>query len=375
MTHEDWMALALVQADAGLGGTAPNPSVGAVLVRDGELIGEGHTQPAGGPHAERVALYDCVSRGNDPRGATMYVTLEPCCHVGKTPPCSEALIEAGIARVFVGVLDPFPPMRGKSAAQLRDHGIEVEVGIKEEACARQVRGFARAVTHRLPEVTCKAGMSADGRIATANGESKWITSPEARADAHHLRAEHDAILVGIGTALADDPQLTVRAPATPRHGGPVPVVLDSNLRLPPSARLLQGGRAIVVAATDAAERDLPAQIVRINRGPDGRLAPARVLEALVERGLHRVMVEGGASIHRSLIEHGLVDNLVLYMAGVLLPGGIPWIGGGDVASLADATRMQLRSVATVGPDVRLLYELEHAVAPHPLAALRSATAR
>ena len=376
MSDARWMDRALAQADRALGNTAPNPSVGAVVVRDGAVIGEGFTQRVGGPHAERRALEDCRERGHDPAGATMYVTLEPCRHHGRTPPCTEVILESGLARVVVGVLDPFPAMRGQSVAYLREQGVEVTLGVREEACARRVLGFARVLSAGLPEVTCKAGISADGRIATEAGESRWITSPEARQDGHRLRASHDAVLVGIGTALADDPQLTVRLPTTDPFGAVdrkpvVPVVLDTDLRLPPDARLLTGGRAIVICANDVPDRALAARIVRVPRLATGGLDLEAALRALAAHDLHRILVEGGGLVHRGLLDVGLVDNVALYVAGKLIPGGRPWIGGAPLGALGNAVQMELSGVCRVGPDVRLSYRLEHALAPDPLGPLRS----
>ncbi len=377
------MRRALALADRALGHTAPNPAVGAVLVREGQLVGEGFTRPAGGPHAERVALADCAERGHSARGATMYVTLEPCCHYGRTPPCSAALLEAGVARVVVGVLDPYPPMQGRSVGELRAGGVEVSLGALEADCAERILGFARAITVGLPEVTCKAGITADGHIATASGESRWITGEASRADAHRLRDAHDAVLVGIGTVLADDPRLTVRG--LPASGEGVPrkptraVVWDSDLRIPSTARLLAvaegpggGGPPVVVCAEDAPLRELSAELVRVPRAPGGGVDPEAALRALAERGLHRILVEGGGLVHRALLDGQLADWVVLYVAPRLLPGGRGFVGGPPLQALAEAIPMDLRDVARTGPDVRLTYRLAHGLAPDPLAALRTA---
>lgn len=357
---ERFMARALMVARRGLGRTAPNPSVGAVLVRDGEILGEGHTRPVGGPHAEREAIRDARGRGHDLRGATMYVTLEPCRHHGRTPPCTDAILEAGLARVVVGVVDPFPPMRGRGLDALRDGGVAVELGVLAEACARSVLGFVRSVVAGLPEVTCKIATSLDGRLATAAGESKWITSEAARAHAHQLRSEHDAVLVGIGTVLADDPRLTVRTPDAPDGADPVPVVLDTALRIPDGAALLAHPRgAVVICAEDAPARDLPARIVRVPRGDHGRVDVEAALRAIVGVGLHRVLVEGGAAVHRSLLDARLVDTLCVYVAPVLIPGGRPWLGGAPLEALAAAPRFGAPTVEALGPDVLLRYAVPH----------------
>jgi diaminohydroxyphosphoribosylaminopyrimidine deaminase/5-amino-6-(5-phosphoribosylamino)uracil reductase len=344
------MLRALDLARGALGRTAPNPAVGAVVLHDGWVVGEGATQPAGGPHAEIEAL---AAAGPRARGATLVVTLEPCCHHGRTPPCTDAIVAAGIARVVAGTVDPFPSVRGGGFAALRAAGIEVVSGVEEEACRRVSRGFARAVTDGLPEVTLKVAMSLDGRIATEPGESRWITGREARADGHRLRAEHDAVLIGISTALADDPELTVRWDGAPRT--PVPVVLDSDLRLPTTAKLLATGRAVVVAADDA-PGDLPATVLRVPR--TGRhLDVTAAFRALAAYGLHRILVEGGGTVHRAVLDAGLADTVVAYVAGLLLPGGRPWVGGPPVARLGEAHRLVLVDVARIGADVRLTYEV------------------
>lgn len=355
-TDERFMALAVQQAREALGTTAPNPSVGAVLVRDCQVLGRGHTQPVGGPHAEVMALRSARDAGHATEGATMYVTLEPCRHVGRTPPCTRALRDAGVSRVVVGAVDPYPPMQGKGLDELRANGISVDLGLRAEACAELVRGFARVVRNGLPEVTLKLATSIDGRIATATGESQWITGPEARRDGHRLRASHDAIAVGIGTVLADDPRLTTRE-VSDAH--PVPVVFDSGLRTPEDAKLLQSpAGAVIVCAEDAPERDLPARILRVPRG-DGGLDIEAAMRAVAAAGLHRVLVEGGGKLVRSVLDARLADELVLYLGSVMVPGGLPGIAGSPLAALSDALRPSLRSTSVLGNDVVIRYGLRH----------------
>lgn len=359
MTDEQAMALAVACARRALGSTAPNPAVGAVLLRDGVVLGEGWTRPVGGPHAEVVALADALARGHDVRGATMFVTLEPCCHHGRTPPCTDAILSAGVARVVVGVVDPYPPMRGRSLALLRDAGLDVALGVAAADCASLTLGFRRVTDGGLPEVTLKVATSLDGRLATATGESQWITGEAARTDVHRERSMHDAVLVGIGTVRADDPRLTARV-----DGGrdPVPVVLDSGLSLSADARLLHGPRrAVVIVAEDAPERELPADVVRVPRGPGG-LDLRAALVALGARGLHRVLVEGGAGVHRSLLDAGVVDTVLVYVAGTVIPGGLSWLGGPPLTTLADAPRFGSPDVTVLGDDVRLRYVLTREVA-------------
>lgn len=358
LDDERFMAMAVEQARSALGTTAPNPSVGAVLVCDGVVLGTGCTQPVGGAHAEVSCLQDCQANGHTATGATLYVTLEPCRHTGRTPPCTQALIAAGVSRVVVGAVDPFPPMQGKGLEDLRSAGLTVDLGLRKDACDALVRGFARAVTHRLPEVTLKIATSLDGNIATASGESQWITGPDARLDGHRLRANHDAILVGVGTVIADNPRLTVRGI---EGRNPVPVVLDSRLRTPPDAAVFSGSeRVVIVCAEDAPDVELQADIVRVPRGPGG----VDVVAALTEvagRGLHRVLVEGGGQIARSLLDAQLVDTVVVYQSGRILPGGRSWVGGEPLGALADAVTLTVRSAGMLGPDVVLRYGAVHRV--------------
>ncbi|MBA2321669.1 MAG: bifunctional diaminohydroxyphosphoribosylaminopyrimidine deaminase/5-amino-6-(5-phosphoribosylamino)uracil reductase RibD [Deltaproteobacteria bacterium] len=349
------MDRALALARIARGWTAPNPAVGAVIFRGDTVLGEGFTQPVGGHHAEVMALRDAAARGSDVRGATMAVTLEPCRHQGRTPPCTDAVLGSGLARILVGVVDPFPAMQGQSIAALRAAGVAVEL-VDDPRCAEQIRGFTRAIVHGLPEVTAKVGISLDGHLATASGESRWITSPEARADAHALRASHDAILVGIGTVLADDPALTARVTA---YGRPIthprPVVLDSDLRIPATARLFDHPvRPLILCAEDAPERSLPAEVVRVRRHD-----PTGALRAVTARGHHRVLVEGGGAVHRSLLDAGLVDDLVVYLAPTWIPGGRSWVGGPPLGALGDAVRGAITSVDRVGPDARITVALRH----------------
>lgn len=346
---------ALAQARAVTGTTAPNPAVGAVLIKDGVEIGQGGTRPAGGLHAETQALAVCAERGIDPRGATLYVTLEPCCHYGKQPPCTEAILAAGIERVVIGVLDPNKKMRGRSVALLREAGVEVEV-LDDPGCAEQILGFARAITRGLPEVTLKTATSADGRIATADGLSQWITGDEARAVGQRLRAEHDGILVGIGTVLADDPRLTCRLPGAT---SPTPIVLDTQLRLPAGCAV-DRPETLVFTGVDRPHA-LAAQVIRVPLEGE-RVSVEAILRACVERGLHRVLVEGGGQVARSLLDAGFVDHLHQFVAGRLLPGGRSFVGGPPVEAL-DRYHLQLVHNHRLGDDLHLLWRLEHAVKP------------
>jgi diaminohydroxyphosphoribosylaminopyrimidine deaminase/5-amino-6-(5-phosphoribosylamino)uracil reductase len=323
--------------------------VGAVIVRDGEVLAEGWTQPPGRDHAEPHALKQLGGRAE---GATMYVTLEPCCHYGRTPPCTDAIVRSGVRRVVVGVVDPFPLVSGRGIAQLRAAGIEVDVGVAETECRRLNLGFFRAVREGLPEVTLKAAISLDGRIASASGESRWITGPAARERGHVLRDTHDAVLVGIGTVLADDCALDTRL-AGGRNA--VPVVLDSALRIPDAARVFTAGRRpIVVCADDAAPRDLPADVVRVPRGPGGVELRA-ALRALVERGHHHVLVEGGGGVHRAFLDAGLADRLEVFLNGRILAGG-PGMVAGPGFSLPSAPAFRFVAAQPVGDDLHVSLE-------------------
>lgn len=351
-----WMGMALDCAAKGEGRTAPNPMVGAVIVRNGEVLAEGHTQPVGQDHAEVNTLKKLGGRAE---GATLYVTLEPCCHFGRTPPCTDALIRAGLARVVVGTIDPFPLVAGQGIARLRAAGISVTVGVREEECRRMMLGFLRATLLGLPAVTLKAAISLDGRIATTNGQSRWITGPAARAVGHQLRDRADAILVGMGTVLTDDPELTTRIP-----GGrdAQPVVLDSQLRIPPQAKLLTR-KPLIFCGPEAHDPGLPADIIRVPL-QDGRVSMAAALRVLAQRGYHRILAEGGGQIHRSLLDGGFVDRLELFINGRILAGGPSFVAGPGF-SLSDAPDFRFVMAQALGDDLhcRLQRSLDDLLPP------------
>jgi diaminohydroxyphosphoribosylaminopyrimidine deaminase/5-amino-6-(5-phosphoribosylamino)uracil reductase len=329
---ERWMDVALEQ---GLEGTpSPNPHVGAVVVRDGEIVGKGYHERAGEDHAELVAMRQAGPRS---RGATLYVTLEPCNHTGRTPPCTESIVSAGIARVVVGCHDPNPNVTGGGAERLRQAGVVVDIGCREPEAARLIAPWKKFVTQGIPYVALKLALSLDGRIASRTGASKWVTGPEARARVHLLRAQQDAVAVGIGTVLADDPRLTVRD--APGHS-PLRVIFDTKLRLPTTARLVQSARDVptwVICTTDApssAEAQLVERGVEVLRAPpsaEGRIDPIAGLRLLATRGVVRVMVEGGAELAGSILAGGVVDELHAFIAPILLgprgrPGAVDWAG-------------------------------------------------
>ncbi|HEX5318357.1 MAG TPA: bifunctional diaminohydroxyphosphoribosylaminopyrimidine deaminase/5-amino-6-(5-phosphoribosylamino)uracil reductase RibD [Stellaceae bacterium] len=337
------MRAALALARRGLGNTWPNPAVGCVLVNEGRVVGRGWTQPGGRPHAETEALRRA---GPAAKGATAYVTLEPCAHHGKTPPCAGALIAAGVARVAAAIEDPDPRVAGKGLARLRAAGIVVDEGLCAAEAEEVNAGFLQRVRTGRPLVTLKLAATLDGRIATASGESRWITGPAARERAHALRAGHDAILVGTGTVIADDPELTCRLPGLTDRS-PLRIVFDRHLRIPPAARVFAPPCWVLTAAPDAPE--LRARGVEVVPAPPDLGETLRVLGA---RGLTRVLVEGGGRLAASLLAAGLVDRLVWMRAPMAIGGeGIPAIAALGLARLADAPRFELVSSVTIGGDV------------------------
>ena len=351
-----FMRRALELAERGRGLTSPNPMVGAVVVSDGEIVGEGYHERAGGPHAEIVAL---AAAGARSRGATIYVTLEPCSYHGRTPPCARAVIDAGVRRVVAALVDPNPRVSGRGLDALRAAGIEVAEAILTDHAERQNRAFVAAMRLGRPHVTLKAAMTLDGRIADRHGESKWITGEDARAAAHRLRSESDAIVVGVGTVLHDDPALTVRLEGPwPRE--PYRVVLDTRARTPVDARVIGAGtaaRALVITAEDAdpsrvaALAAAGATVVPVG-SRDGRVDPRAALAALAEREVRAVLVEGGGEVHGAFVDAGLVDRVAVFIAPRLMGGrdAIPSIGGIGL-SLAGALRLGALEVSRLGDDL------------------------
>lgn len=358
MTADDrrHMAHALTLGRRGLGRVWPNPAVGCVIVRDGRILGRGRTADGGRPHAETEAL---AMAGAAARGATAYVTLEPCSHYGQTPPCAEALIAAGIARVVVGAGDPDPKVNGQGLAMLRAAGIDVTTGVMEPEARAANAGFLSRVNKGRPHLTLKLALSLDGRIATASGESRWITGPEARRMVHALRASHDAVLIGAGTARADDPALTVRDMGIVRQ--PVRIVATRNINLPWPSRLSDSTAEAPVwiahgdtaATIDEAKRwrDAGARLLQVAvRG--GQLDPANLLTSLADAGLTRVFCEGGGTLAASLLSAGLVDDLIVFSAGLAIGAeGQPGVGVMGLSRLADAGRFRLIETRSIGSDV------------------------
>ena len=346
-----YMARALELARQGMATTHPNPRVGCVIVRGGRVVGEGYHQRAGEPHAERLALSQA---GGAARGATAYVTLEPCCHTGRTPPCTDVLLAAGIARVVAAMEDPDTRVRGRGFAALRTAGVAVDVGLMEGEAARLNRGFISRAVRARPFVVAKAGISLDGRTALTSGESQWITGPAARADVQRLRAVMSAVMTGTGTIRKDDPRLTVHEGA-PRQ--PLRVVVTSSLAIPPDARILAGDADLMVlTTTDGPHGDRlrasGAEVVAVGGAP-GQVDLAAGLGALAARGVNDVLVEAGPTLLASLLDQGLIDELRLYVAPTLLGNGRP-LADFTLAKLSGARAWRYDEVRSVGRDLRLI---------------------
>ena len=363
------MALALEWAAKGMYITAPNPRIGCVIVQDGVVIGAGHTQPAGQAHAEIQALRDAAARGNDVRGATAYVTLEPCSHHGRTPPCSSALIQAGLGRVVASMVDPNPLVAGRGLAQLEAAGIAVSSGIMADQAYELNIGFFNRMRFKKPWVRLKTAASLDGATALESGESQWITSPEARADGHAWRARAQVILTGIGTVKADDPLLTVRmldklsdTPMQPRR-----VIVDSRLDIDPDARILQGEPCWIVAAQagvgknagkEGLLRAAGHEVIMLPNSAGKVDLPALMLE-LGRREINEVHVEAGSKLNASLVREGCVDELLVYLAPSLIGPGQGMFALPPLAQLKDKFALRFHGVQQVGPDLRILARFNH----------------
>jgi diaminohydroxyphosphoribosylaminopyrimidine deaminase/5-amino-6-(5-phosphoribosylamino)uracil reductase len=354
---ERFMAQALRLAGRGLGTTSPNPPVGAVIVRRNRVVGAGYHRRAGGPHAETVALRRAGQRA---RGATLYVTLEPCCHLDKrTPPCVPLILASGITRTVIAALDPNPKVLGRGVTALRRAGIKVEVGVGRGEGHRLLEPYRTRVTTGRPFVTLKVAATLDGKIATAKGESRWITGPAARKAVHRLRAQSDAVLVGIGTVLADDPSLTVR---TGRTGGlaPLRIVLDPSLRIPLRAKVLTDAKVptlIVTTKTGSAgkraaltRRGVEALVLPARRG---RIAWTTLLRELGRRGVSSLLLEGGAEVNASALRERAVDRVLFFLAPTILGGrdAVGAIGGPSPPRLAHALGLKGVTVTRIGPDI------------------------
>ncbi len=350
------MQLALEWAHKGLLTTMPNPRVGCVIVKDGRVIGAGHTQVAGQAHAEVQALLDAASRGLDVRDATVYVTLEPCCHHGRTPPCTDALIQAGVARVVAAITDPNPLVAGQGLARLQAAGISTSCGVLEHEAHEMNLGFFSRMQRGRPWVRLKAAASLDGKTALHNGQSQWITSQVARDDGHAWRARACAILTGIGTVLQDNPQMTVRAMPVARQ--PLRIIVDSHLQIMPDARILSGGGSLVVAAHGQADK-----IARLQEGgtevillpnADGKVDLPAVLQVLGERQINELHIEAGYKLNGSLIREACVDECLLYLAPTLLGDALGLFDLGRMDDLSQRRDLFFHEVKQIGADLRIL---------------------
>ncbi|HEY8606704.1 MAG TPA: bifunctional diaminohydroxyphosphoribosylaminopyrimidine deaminase/5-amino-6-(5-phosphoribosylamino)uracil reductase RibD [Noviherbaspirillum sp.] len=350
------MALALAWAAKGMFTTSPNPRVGCVIVKDGQVIGEGHTQPPGQAHAEIQALGDAASRGHDVRGATAYVTLEPCSHYGRTPPCADALVRAGLSRVVVALRDPNPLVGGQGLEKLRAAGIAVDCGVGEDQARELNIGFLSRMQHGRPWVRMKTAASLDGGTALHNGQSQWITSSAARDDGHWWRARACAILTGIGTVQQDDPRLDVRAVATPRQ--PLRIVVDSELQIDPAARVLTGGHCLVIGARENTEKQarLRAQGAEVVLLPNahGKVDLPALLKELGRREINELHVEAGFKLNGSLIRENCVDELLVYLAPSLLGDAQRMFALPAPETLAQRRQLAFHEIKQIGADLRIL---------------------
>lgn len=362
--HERWMRLALRLAARGIGRTTPNPAVGAVLVRRGVLIGQGWHHRAGAPHAEIEAIRDATARGHTVRGSTLYVTLEPCSTYGRTPPCTKAIVEHGVRKVFAAANDPNPSHRGAGLSILRKAGVETSQGMLESESCRLNEAFNHWIVHRTPWVVVKAAMTIDGKIATREGRSKWITSDRARRDAMRLRLASDAVLVGVETVLQDDPELTVRGAGMPRAGEKPwrRIVLDTRARIPLTSRLVRDDphrQTLVVVGASAPPRKIAAlerhvKILKV-REDRGRIDLRALLRSLGGEGVTQLLAEGGGEVQSSFVLAGLAHRVVFYYAPLVLGGtqSRRAVAGDGARSRDEAVALKAVEWRRLGPDLRM----------------------
>lgn len=353
MTKYEYMKLALELAKKGLGHTSPNPMVGCVVVKDGKIMTEGYHQQFGDFHAERNALTKCEE---DLTGADMYVTLEPCCHQGKTPPCTDIIIERGIGKVFIGAMDPNPKVAGKGAEILREHGIEVETGILEKECLELNEAFFHYITKNIPYIAMKYAMTMDGKIATFTGDSKWVTGEEARQHVHQLRKRYSAIMIGIGTVLVDDPMLNCRIE---KGVDPVRVICDSHLRIPLESQIVKTAKhipTIVAYATgdeDKEKKLREAGVQLIHNNENGQVDFRGLVTELATRGIDSILIEGGGTFHGTVLKSGLVDRIYCYIAPKLIGGkeAKSPVEGSGFSLMKEAIEICDTEIIKVGQDI------------------------
>ncbi len=357
---EKYMKLALELAKKGKGRTNPNPMVGAIVVKDGIIIGQGYHEFYGGLHGERNALQNCTE---NPNGSELFVTLEPCHHYGKTPPCTEIIVEKGIKRVYVGSLDPNPLVSGKGLEFLKSMGIQVETGVLKEECDALNEVFFHYISTQTPYVVMKYAMTADGKISTVTGESQWITGEEARTNVHQTRNECMAIMVGIGTVLADNPILNCRIP---KGKNPIRVICDSNLKIPMDSNIVKTAKEIpTIVATSSIHNEKEQALVQagveVIQIPSscGKVDLSGLMQALGQRKIDSVLLEGGSELNFSALQAGIVNELQVYMAPKVFGGvdaKVP-VGGQGISHIADAFSLKLRGITTVGEDVLVDYKV------------------
>lgn len=355
MTSSDikYMKRALTLARKGIGKTSPNPAVGCVIVKNGKVVGEGWHKKAGGPHAEIHAL---EMAGNAARGSDVYITLEPCCHTGKTPPCSEALIKTGVKRVVAGMRDPNPQVSGKGLAALEQAGIETSCGVLEESCRAINLPFIKHIATGMPYTTYKSAMTLDGNIATITGESRWISCEESRKYVHRMRSRMDAVMVGVDTVIADNPQLTVRHV---RGKSPLRVIVDTRLRTPESFNVLHGQRSSrTIIATTESDPHMHARYLKLGvtilvcDESDGRVSMKDLLQKLGAMGVQSILLEGGSRLAGDMLQHGLIDELVFFVAPKIIGnnGFAPFTING-LTSMEQAIRLVFTDVSRSGVDL------------------------
>lgn len=355
---EAFMREALALAAQSIGLSEPNPRVGCVITTaTGQVLGRGFTQEAGGPHAEVMALRDAAAKGHDVRGATAYVTLEPCSHHGRTPPCCDALIAAGLGRVVAASQDPNPLVAGSGSERLRANGMAVTTGLLADESRELNIGFFSRMLRKRPWVRLKSAISLDGRTALENGQSQWITSEAARIDGHAFRKRAGAILTGVGTVLEDDPRLDVRLVETPKQ--PLRVIVDSRLETPPTAKILQPpGQVLLYAAVHDKGREAALKAhgaeIAFAPGPSGKVDLPSMLTDLAQRGVNELHVEAGHKLSGSFVREGLVDELLVYQAPTLVGLGQGLASFGPLETLADALALRFVSIERLGPDLRLI---------------------
>ena len=364
MNDEYYMKRALELAEKGRGWTNPNPMVGAVIVKEDRIIGEGYHERYGQLHAERNALKNCTE---DPEGATIYVTLEPCCHHGKTPPCTDAIIESGITKVVVGMLDVNPIVAGNGVRILEEHGIEVVTGVLEDECRKLNKIFIKYMTEKLPYVVMKYAMTSDGKIATVTGESKWITGPESRENVHRTRHALMGIMAGVGTVIADDPMLDCRLEEGGRN--PIRIICDSNLRTPLDSKIVSSAKEIetmiaTVSNDEAAIKEFEergCKVIRTN-APDGKVDLYDLMQKLGAEGIDSVLLEGGAELNFSALKAGIVDEVHTYIAPKIFGGNAKTpVAGEGIGSIDDAVMLKPVNITKFDDDIFVESEVKYLV--------------